>query len=92
MSDGILGDGLEDGNDSNSEANELLFFIEKNNLDVHYVNELVDRCHIINSMIDDFAIDHPATDEKMKKMLEEAQGAISSVMQRSVKYAELMEK
>lgn len=49
-------------------------------IDYFHLHEIVDRCHIINSMIDDFLIGHTAMDEITNKLCEEAQAKISEVM------------
>lgn len=49
-------------------------------VDDYHKHEIIDRCHIVNSMIDDFLVAHHATDEQMKKLFEEAQSKISEVM------------
>ena len=48
----------------------------------HY-HEIMDRCHIINSMIDDFVVGHPGVDETMAEWCKTAQRALSSVYNRA---------
>lgn len=52
-------------------------------IDKFHHHEIADRCHIINSMIDDFLRDHVAMDTQMILWCEEAQERISRVMQRA---------
>ena len=56
---------------------------KKDELDEFHYHEIFDRCHVINSMIDDHLLSHIGIDgnKKYQKKLEKAQGLISEVMQ-----------
>ena len=48
-------------------------------LNAGYFREIIDRTHIICSMIDDFLIEHPGMTVEMNKKCEEAQSLMCSV-------------
>lgn len=53
---------------------------EKVTLDEFHYHEMSDRCHVINCMIDDFILAHPACNTQMQSWAEDAQRKICSVM------------
>lgn len=57
-------------------------------LDKFHYHELSDRCHIINSMIDDFILSHPACSVLMNSYAVNAQSLICAVMTEAAKEGE----
>ena len=49
-------------------------------IDVFHYHEISDRCHIINSLIDDFILDHPACTAQMNSHAVRAQNLLTAVM------------
>ena len=49
-------------------------------LDRFHYHEISDRCHLINSMIDDFVMGHPACNGQMTAWAEDAQRQLCNVM------------
>ena len=54
-------------------------------IDVFHYHEIADRCHIINSMIDDFILAHPACSVLMSSYAVNAQSLICAVMNEAAK-------
>lgn len=67
-------------------CDSLYFYIEDNKeseFDEFHYHEVIDRCHVINSMIDDHLLSHPVIDEdvRLREKIEKAQRLISEVYQ-----------
>lgn len=50
-------------------------------LDQFHFHEIIDRTHIICSMIDDYLLDHPAMTFEMQTCCEDAQSSLCEMMQ-----------
>ena len=50
------------------------------NNDKYHYHEIANRCHLINCMIDDFILGHPACNGQMTAWAEDAQRQLSNVM------------
>ena len=48
--------------------------------DKYHLHEIADRVHIINSMIDDFLIEHPGMTKSANQLCEVAQQNLSAVI------------
>lgn len=57
-------------------------------LDEFHYHEISDRCHVINSMIDDFILAHPACTTIMNSYAVNAQSLICAVMAEAAKEEE----
>lgn len=66
-------------------------FSEKPVPDKFHYHEVMDRCHVLCSMIDDFLIGHDAVDDTAQEWCEIAQRALSSVSNRSAEKSEQLE-
>ena len=55
--------------------------VKKQEVNSLYHYEILDRCHIVNCIINDHLINHPAISKAMQKKLEKAQGLIGDVYQ-----------
>ncbi len=64
------------------EVGEVEEVTGKDEPDAFHFHEIVDRCHIINSMIDDFLIGGPGMDADSNRLCEEAQDLLCGVMNR----------
>lgn len=54
-------------------------------LDRFHYHEISDRCHVINSMIDDFILAHPACTMLMNSYAVNAQSLLCAVMNEAAK-------
>lgn len=61
-------------------------------LDKFHYHEISDRCHLINSMIDDFVLDHPACNGKMTAWAEDAQRQLCNIMSMAAVEDEKLDK
>lgn len=61
------------------------------NLDRFHYHEISDRCHVINSMIDDFILAHPACSTLMNSYAVNAQSLICAVMNEAAKEEEKLD-
>ena len=52
---------------------------EKQETNLGHFHEIIDRCHIVCSMIDDFIIDHPGMTGAMDDLCQEAQAIMCQV-------------
>jgi hypothetical protein len=63
---------------------------ELQKIDAFHYHEIMDRCHVICSMIDDFLIDHPAMEKRGNEWCELAQRALTSASNRAAELSEKM--
>ena len=54
-------------------------------LDCFHYHEIADRCHVINSLIDDFILSHPACNPLMNSYAVNAQSLLCAVMSEASK-------
>jgi hypothetical protein len=49
-----------------------------------HFHEIMDRCHIVLSMIDDFILEHPGMTETMNDFAKDAQHQLSTISQLAI--------